>query len=130
MAELNIIIKEINNIPFIYTTGEIDIYTCPKLNETLSQLTEKQQILLVLNLEDTNYIDSTGLGIIAYIARKIDEYKGQIYIIAPQIQIKKIFKISGLDQKNITLFDKEEDVLKQIYNITEKENEVIKFTQS
>lgn len=112
--ELDITInKEKNpNIPIINLKGEIDIYTCPKLNETLNQLIEDQEHhTLLLNLESIQYIDSTGLGSIAYSARQLDKKDGEVLIVCTKPQVIKIFEVSGLSKKNIELFDNEDDAL-------------------
>ena len=61
-----------------------------------------------LDMQKVQYIDSTGLGIIAHAARNINDKEGQITIICNQPQIRKIFEISGLQNKNIRLLNEEE----------------------
>lgn len=82
--------------------GEVDIHTCPTLKEKLDIISEKKQSF-ILDLENISYIDSTGLGTIAYTARSLEETKEKIHIVCNKPQIIKIFKVSGLEKKNITL---------------------------
>ena len=109
-TNFSIEVEEKNETPIIRVQGEIDIYTCPKLSEQLNILVEKGIKNLLLNLDKVHYIDSTGLGIIAHAARTIGD-EGQITIISAKPQIKKIFEISGLQNKNITLCEEEEMAL-------------------
>ena len=55
-------------------------------------------------------IDSTGLGTIAHSAQQIQANTGQIYVICTKPQIKKIFEVSGLLTKNLTLFESEDQI--------------------
>jgi anti-sigma B factor antagonist len=47
----------------VYVTGEIDLYTSPKLREAILDLFGKrQQDRVVLDLSDVPYIDSSGIA--------------------------------------------------------------------
>ena len=98
-----------SDIPVIRVKGEIDIYTCPKLNKALMDLISGGSHIMIIDLEETNYLDSTGLGTIAYAARSVQDKEGKIHLICSHKRIKKIFEASGLDRKNIQIFEKEED---------------------
>jgi len=111
MLNFDVQVAKEKNIPIIRVKGEIDIYTCPKLNEALSDSINAGNKGIILNLENISYIDSTGLGAIAQSARALNATNGQLYIVCNQPQIRKIFEVSGLDKKNIRLFDKEEVAL-------------------
>ena len=76
--------------PTIRIQGEIDIYTCPKLNEKLNEFIANGTNNFTLDMQKVQYIDSTGLGIIAHAARNIHDKEGQITIICNQPQIRKI----------------------------------------
>ncbi len=97
-----------DNIPVLRVKGEIDVYSCPQLTTSLKNIMEKGHSDFVLNLEDIDYIDSTGLGSIAYAARHITPNNGTINIVCTKPQIRRIFEVSGLDKKNIALFKQEE----------------------
>jgi anti-sigma B factor antagonist len=113
LLDFSIDIEEKNNFKIFKISGEIDVYTAPKLKETLIKAVEEicQQECLILNLNDVQYIDSTGIGTIAYIARLLTQTNKKIHIIYSLLSIKKIFDVSGLTKKNIFLFEKEEQAL-------------------
>ena len=112
--EFSMEVSEKKNVPVIRIKGEIDVYTCPKLNKTLTGIIEKGNHNFILNLEDIQYIDSTGLGTIAHSARSISEKNGTIFVVCAKPQIKKVFEIAGLNKKNIKLFDEEESALNAV----------------
>ena len=98
------------NLPIIKVRGEIDIYTCSQLREALSKTIEESTQHLILDLEELQYIDSTGLGTIAHSAQIIEGKNGTIYILCNKPQIKKIFEVSGLPKKNIELYENKIDL--------------------
>jgi anti-anti-sigma factor len=58
-------------------------------------------------MENVHYIDSTGLGSIAHAARTVQDKNGKMILVSNKPQIKKLFEISGLKNKNISLVDNE-----------------------
>ncbi len=107
-------IEQKNNIPIIHVSGEIDVYTCPQLRSKLAELVKNGQRSLILNLENIQYIDSTGLGTIAHTARSIETENGRVCIVCTKNQIKKIFEVSGLEKKNVKLVSDEITALKEL----------------
>ena len=107
MIDFSIEIDKKNSLPIIRVKGEIDVYTCTQLNTGFQSVIQDGESTIVLNLENIQYIDSTGLGTIAHAAREVHLAGGQILVVCPKPQVRKIFEISGLTSKNIILFDDE-----------------------
>ena len=105
ITDFSIDIDKSKEIPSVNIQGEIDIYTCTELRKNLNDIMENDPKNFILNLEKVQYIDSTGLGTIAHSAQKIQSNDGSVYVICSKPQIKKIFEVSGLLQKNIKLFE-------------------------
>tara|TARA_B100001113_G_C20664914_1_gene429502 strand:- start:118 stop:465 length:348 start_codon:yes stop_codon:yes gene_type:complete len=107
-------VEEKNNYPIVHIKGEIDVYTCPALQEKLNEIINRGELQVVLDLEDLQYIDSTGLGTIANTAQNIQDQNGEVHVICNKPQIKKIFEFSGLEEKNITLYDTKSELVKKL----------------
>jgi anti-sigma B factor antagonist len=97
----------------ITVQGEIDVYTSPRVKETINELIEKENYNLIINLEDVRYIDSTGLGVLIGALKKVREHNGSINLICTNPQIKKIFNITGL-VKIFGIFKNEEEAIGNI----------------
>lgn len=111
--EFQVEVAEKNSIPIVRVQGEIDVYTCPKLHDIFQGVLTEEKHNLLLDLENIQYIDSTGLGAIAHIAKLLIEREGRVHIVCNRPQIKKVFEISGLSKKNVTLFEQEEVALNE-----------------
>ena len=120
VLDLKIGVKKDKGIPVINLTGEIDVYTYPQLNEIMEDLIKDGHYNIVINLEEVRYIDSTGLGVLANSASKIITHKGQLNIVCTKPQVRKIFVVSGLMHKNLTLFDNEDSALSGLKKNTTK----------
>lgn len=77
-------------------SGEIDVYTSPKLKDAISGLIDRGVYNLVINLEKVRYIDSTGLGVLIGGLKRVREHGGSVNLVCTNPQIKKIFDITGL----------------------------------
>ena len=81
--------------------GEVDIYTCQQLKDTLYLIVDKFGKDLVMDCVNLNYIDSTGLGVFVAVLKKVKQIDRCITIINLKDSILKLFLITNLD----TLFN-------------------------
>lgn len=93
--------------------GEIDLHTCPKVRESVNRLIRENHTNLLINLEQTRYIDSTGLVVLLHALKRVQEKEGKLAVVCTDAHILKIFTISGLihsfhvyptEQEALTLF--------------------------
>jgi anti-sigma B factor antagonist len=76
--------------------GEIDVYTAPKLREQIVQLVEDGRYHLVIDMEDVEFLDSTGLGVLVGGLKRVRAHDGSLRLVCTQERILKIFRITGL----------------------------------
>ena len=61
--------------------GELDVSTADKLKEHLHNLADEKILDMKINLENLDYIDSTGLGAMIGVLKKLKTDNKEIYII-------------------------------------------------
>ena len=76
--------------------GEIDVYTAPKLREKLIELVNEGSYDLVVDLENVDFLDSTGLGVLVGGLKRVRNHYGSLKLVCTQDKILKIFRITGL----------------------------------
>lgn len=82
--------------------GEIDLFNAKALKDRVnSAMEDSLSGNLVLDMQDLKYIDSTGLGILIGIKRRLTENNGRLILIIIDERIKKLFTITGL----VNVFD-------------------------
>ena len=82
----------------ISVTGELDVSTADQFKEYLHKLIDEGIRNIRFDLQGLDYIDSTGLGVIIGILKRIKVENKEIYINSPKDNVKKIFSITGLDK--------------------------------
>ncbi|MFC3039291.1 STAS domain-containing protein [Virgibacillus xinjiangensis] len=94
--ELNVV--EGNDKSIVNLSGEIDAYTAPKLKETLLPLTRNAGHTVEVDLENVNYMDSTGLGIFISALKSTNENDSKMKLVNIQDRVYRLFKITALDE--------------------------------
>ncbi len=77
-------------------TGDLDINSSIKLKDELSVILDQHESNIVIEAEELNYIDSTGLGVLISLLKRLNNFEKSMIIRNPQDNILKIFKITGL----------------------------------
>lgn len=93
---LKIDYKTDNNTIEIKPVGEVDIYTSPELKNLIFNLIKEKD--LIIDGENLDYIDSTGLGVLMSIYKKLREKDLSLTIINLKPNIYKLFDITGLNK--------------------------------
>src|SRR5699024_7432990 len=79
-------------------TGEIDVYTAPELKEKLLPLTEESGNDVQIDLANTTYLDSTGLGVFISAYKSTKEHQSHMELIHVKDRVLRLFKVTGLDE--------------------------------
>lgn len=87
-----------DNTWIVNVGGELDVSTADKLKEQLHKLVDEKMINMRIDLKDLEYIDSTGLGVMIGVLKKLRVNDKEIYIANARNNVKKIFNITGLDK--------------------------------
>jgi anti-sigma B factor antagonist len=82
----------------IAVSGEIDVYTAPKLRERLIGLVEAGSYQLIVDMEGVEFLDSTGLGVLVGGLKRVRAHDGWIDLVCTQGRILRIFRITGLNK--------------------------------
>ena len=95
---INSIIDTKNDFWEVSLAGELDVSTADELKKSLHKLVDEKNIDMKLNLENLDYIDSTGLGVMIGILKRLKIENTEVYIEKPKHNVRRIFNITGLDK--------------------------------
>lgn len=83
---------------YINLAGEVDVYSAPNFKKNLYDIIDSQDLDVIIDCSDLNYIDSTGLGILVGALKRVKQYNRDVYIRKLKGNMKKLFLITGLDK--------------------------------
>jgi anti-sigma B factor antagonist len=95
-VDLSLETREENDHVIIEVSGEIDVYTAPKLRECITSLVDDGHRNLVVDLEKVEFMDSTGLGVLVGGLKRVRTHEGSLALVCTQERLLKIFRITGL----------------------------------
>jgi len=73
--------------------GELDIASSAGLNEELTDLIDSGATDLVIDLQELDFIDSTGLSAILLANKKLE---GKLVLRQPAALVRQVFEVTGL----------------------------------
>ena len=80
----------------IDVNGEMDLYNSYKLKELVMRMTEKKVERFIINLENVDYIDSSGIGALIYICSTIKKMNLKLVITNIHGSVKKVIELTKL----------------------------------
>lgn len=90
------IVRAKNHFLIVQMAGDIDLVNADKLKFIVDkQLEQGKYRNLILNLENVDFIDSSGLGAILGRYKRISQAGGKVYLINPKPQVLRILSLSG-----------------------------------
>lgn len=78
------------------TIGEMDLYNSYKLKELVNKMIEKGVKSIVLNLDQTEYIDSSGIGALIYIFSTTKKRDVHCCLCGVRGTVKKVIELTKL----------------------------------
>jgi anti-sigma B factor antagonist len=82
----------------VQLVGDADIQTSSKLKDELSAMLDENETGMRLDCDKLSYIDSTGLGVLIGILKRVKTSGKDITILKAQANMKKLLSITGLDK--------------------------------
>jgi anti-sigma B factor antagonist len=79
----------------IAISGELDAYTAPTLLEAITEALDSDHAWLVVDLRETEYIDSVGLGILIGGVKRASAREGDLAVACNRHNIRRVFEVSG-----------------------------------
>jgi anti-sigma B factor antagonist len=116
LDKLNVAISQLmNGIPVILLEGEVSVYTKSQPKEKITDLLNEGKAIFAIDLTKVNYLDSTALGVLIGGLKRCRELNenGNLYLICPKKNIKRVFELTGLD-KNFEICSSEDELIQNL----------------
>ncbi|MBN2514342.1 MAG: STAS domain-containing protein [Sedimentisphaerales bacterium] len=94
---LNIKIQQVDKHTVkIILSGQINSDTYETLDRQINELVQKKISTIILDLADVDFVSSAGVGAIIKAKMSLMRYYGELALVNPQPQIRKVFDIMKL----------------------------------
>jgi anti-sigma B factor antagonist len=78
--------------------GDIDLHHSPALHAALADVAGERPKRLVLDLREVPYMDSSGVGTLVEVFRRVRDYKGKLVLFGMNPRVRSVFEITKLDK--------------------------------
>lgn len=107
---MEVSVKSVQSGAVIAASGDIDLYTSPKLREAIIDSIRKKLSPIVVNLTEVTYIDSSGVATLVEGLQLGKEYGGKLKLAGVSERVFEVLKLARLDQI-FDIFDTEAEAL-------------------
>jgi anti-sigma B factor antagonist len=107
------LIKDVYRSPegsIVVLSGEIDLRQSPNLHARLVEIVANRPRRMILDLAEVSHIDSSSVGVIVEIFRRVSAYRGKMVLFGLSPRVRSIFEITKLD-KFFTIVDSRDQAL-------------------
>jgi anti-sigma B factor antagonist len=95
-AAMELKLRKNEDIYIIDVVGEMDLYNSYKLKELLTKMIDKKIEKYIINLEEVEYIDSSGIGALIHITSTIKKMNLRLSITNVHGSVKKVIELTKL----------------------------------
>jgi len=78
--------------------GAVDVYTAAQLRSALDAQIHQGRTRLILDFDDVDFLDSTGLGVLVARLKVVRVQDGWIRLVCSSEKILRVLRITGLDK--------------------------------
>jgi anti-sigma B factor antagonist len=86
-----------DGIGAIKVSGELDLYTAPRLKEELLATLGDGALKIIVDMSGVNFIDSSALGVLIGGVKRLKPKDGRMVLVIVDDNVNWIFRITGLN---------------------------------
>lgn len=108
---IDIASRDEGDIKVVVIEGKLNTGASPDAEDFINELIDDGATKILLNLEDLDFISSTGLRVILATGKKLTGVGGKLVLCSPNQTVSDVFRMSGFLQM-FSVLDNEEEALK------------------
>ena len=82
----------------VHCSGRLNMVAAPKLRSYLAETIDGGHDRIIVDLSDTSFIDSSGLGALIGGLKTARQHGGDLRIAAPNEQVRTVLRLTNLDR--------------------------------
>ncbi|MCH7789382.1 MAG: STAS domain-containing protein [Acidobacteria bacterium] len=111
---LSTAVSEVDDWYVVSVHGDLDMATAPTLRQFISTL-HMSRPLMILDLRGVGFIDSTGLGVIIGVLKRLRTADGELRVAVDVARVRRVFEITDLT-KVFRLYNSPEEAVADPYD--------------
>jgi anti-sigma B factor antagonist len=116
MLEFRVASSQVGKTAVVAIAGELDVHTAGRVAAKLQDAMADDGCCIVVDLFETSFVDSVGMGILAAAARHLTSNGGTFILAVDDPHLLRTLKITGLDR----LFDVQPTLTEAVERVAER----------
>ena len=109
-GHFKIAVRSQDGATVIALSGELDLASAPALEEELARAAASDSGLVILDLRELEFMDSTGLGMLVTTNKRAQESGRRFALVKGGPQVQRLLNLTGVGER-LTLVDSPEELL-------------------
>jgi anti-sigma B factor antagonist len=94
----------------IAVSGELDLASSPALQEELDRVSASDAEMLIIDLRELDFMDSTGLSVLVRAHQRAEEQGRRLAMVKGPQQVQRLLSLTGVADR-MTVVDRPEELL-------------------
>jgi anti-sigma B factor antagonist len=103
-------VRSQNGVTVIAVSGELDLASSPALQEEIDRIASSDSRMLIIDLRELDFMDSTGLSVLVRAHQRAEEQGRQLAMVRGPQQVQRLLRLTGVADR-LTLVDAPEELL-------------------
>ncbi|TQS43859.1 STAS domain-containing protein [Cryptosporangium phraense] len=95
---LQVSVEHVDDVARCVIVGEVDMATTPQLRDELLGLVDAGERYLVLDVSGVPFLDSTGLGVLMEVHRRLRDVSGSVALVGARPALVRLLTITNLSR--------------------------------
>lgn len=108
-SSLQLEVRSADRAAVIAVGGELDLASAPALEQELERAATSGADLVIVDLRELQFIDSTGLGLLIKAHRQAEAAGRKFAVVRGGRQVQRLLDVTGIEQR-LTLVDSPEEL--------------------
>jgi anti-sigma B factor antagonist len=87
----------------IAVSGELDLASSPALEEQLDRVFNSDKKLVILDLRELEFMDSTGLSVLIRAHQAAEEADRRLYLVKGPPQVQRLLSLTGVGERLVVV---------------------------
>ncbi len=109
-------VRSSNNVSIIDCSGDVDLYSSPRLREALLAQMKSGTESVLVNMTDVSYIDSSGIATLVEGLQLSRQTKTRFGLFGLRSNARSVLELARL-HKVFTIFENEQEALEKISSV-------------
>ena len=91
-------VREEGGAQVVSVRADVDMHRSPELHQVLLDVCRSEPSRLIVDLASVEYMDSSGVGTLVEVFRRVKSYQGELFLVGMQPRVRGVFEITKLDK--------------------------------